>query len=346
MRKFLIAAIMIMFLVIPAAAEEITAPTVPHSGRNFMPANTENFGEALLELLHNGQGILLSDFKEAASTGYSMIVSAMLCSIFSVISERLKGIASLVGAVIITSVIFQRANSMVYLASDTIQEILNYGKLLCQVMTAALAAQGGVTVSSSLYIGTTVFITVLNILIAKLVIPMVYLYLSFSVANCALGEEMLKQVADTIKGLLGWILKTLLIAFTTYMSITGAVAGTTDIAALKAAKVVISSVVPMVGGILSDSADSVLVSMGILKNAAGIYGILAVLSVFIAPFLKIGVHYLVLKVSASICSVFGNKNISTLVMNFSSAMGILLAVVGSGCVLILISTICFLKGIG
>jgi len=130
------------------------------------------------------------------------------------------------------------------------------------------------------------------------------------------------------------------------MSVTGVVSGTTDAAALKAARVTISSVVPVVGGILSDASESVLVSIGILKNAAGIYGILAVLAVFVGPFVKVGVQYLLLKASAAVCGVFGNKNISALVDDFSTAMGLLLAMVAAGCLLVLISTVCFLKGIG
>jgi len=165
------------------------------------------------------------------------------------------------------------------------------------------------------------------------------------VVHCALAEEILKKFSDAVKLFLSWLLKTLLIVFTTYMSVTGVVSGTADAAALKAAKVAISSVVPVVGGILSDASESVLVSVGILKNAAGIYGILAVLAVFIGPFIKVGVQYLVLKVSGAICCIFTNKNISALIDDYSTAMGLLLAMVAAGCLLVLISTICFLKGI-
>ena len=97
---------------------------------------------------------------------------------------------------------------------------------------------------------------------------------------------------------------------------------------------------------MSDSSEAVLVSMGIIKNAAGIYGMLAVLSVFLGPFIKIGMHYLLLKISALLCGVFGDKRISTLADSFSSAMSLLLAVIGAGCVMVMISTVCFLKGAG
>ena len=149
-----------------------------------------------------------------------------------------------------------------------------------------------------------------------------------------------------IKQIISWSLKTLLTIFTAYLSITGTVSGTTDAAALKATKVTISSFVPVVGSILSDASEAVLVSVGIAKNAAGIYGIFAILSIFLSPFLKLGTHYLMLKATSSICSLFGSKNICNLINDFSTAMGLILAMAGIVCVFLLIATICFMKGAG
>ncbi len=87
-----------------------------------------------------------------------------------------------------------------------------------------------------------------------------------------------------------------------------------------------------------------MVSMGLVKNAAGIYGILAALSVFIGPFLKIGIQYLGLKLSATICSIFAGKSTCLLINDLAAAMGLLLAMLATACAMILISTVCFLKG--
>ena len=212
-------------------------------------------------------------------------------------------------------------------------------------MAAAVAAQGGVTSSAALYTGTAIFDMVLGSVIAKMLIPLVYLYLALVTANSALGEDLLKRMSGLIKGSMTWFLKIILMVFTTYISITGVVSGTTDAAALKAAKVTISSVVPVVGGIMSDASEAVLVSAGLMKNVAGIYGILAILAVFLEPFLRIGIQYLVLKSTAAVCSLFGVKTITDLIDQFSVAMGLLLAMTGAESILMLISTFCFLKGL-
>jgi hypothetical protein len=53
-----------------------------------------------------------------------------------------------------------------------------------------------------------------------------------------------------------------------------------------------------------------------------------------------------IKITGAVCSVFGAKRCTELITDFSSAMGLLLAMLGSVCLLQLISTVCFLRGVG
>ena len=346
MSKFLLVVILIFSLAIPSSAAELTAPTVPQSGREVMPEKTDSFGDGLLKLLENALGQLQPDLKEASRVSLGVVAAVMMVSLLQSFSGSVKTAAEFAGTTAIAAGLLLSANSLIRLAAETITEISEYGKLLLPVMTAAMAAQGGVSSSAALYTGTALFDAVLSSLISRLLVPMVYLFLALAVANSAMGEDLLKQMRDVAKGLISWCLKILLTVFTTYIAITGVVSGTTDAAALKATKVTISSVVPVVGGILSDASEAVLVSAGLMKNAAGIYGILAVLAVFLSPFLKIGVQYLILKLTAALCALFGAKRLTELIGDFSTAMGLLLAMTGSECLLLLISTVCFLKGVG
>lgn len=345
--KHIVLAIMLIFaLALPASAAEITAPEVPEAGEDLMPENTDSFGDGLWELLQKAVRLIRPDLREASKVSLAVIAAVMMVSLLQSFSGSVKSVADMAGSLCIAAVLLLSTNSLIRLGGETVTELSDYGKLLLPVMTAAMAARGGVTSSAALYTGTAIFDSVLGSLIANLLVPMVYLFLALASANSAIGEELLKKMRDFVKWFVSWCLKTLLTVFTTYMSITGVVSGTTDAATLKATKVTISSVVPVVGGILSDASEAVLVSAGLMKNAAGIYGILAVLAVFLEPFLRIGVHYLVLKLTAALCGVFGAKRMTELIGDFSTAMGLLLAMTGSACLMLLISTVCFLKGVG
>ena len=325
---------------------EFTAPAVPRSGAALMPENTDSFGDALLDLLGNTVSMLQPELVEAARICMSILAVVMLICIVKLFPKAGEKTSDFVASIGISALLLQKSNSLVHMSAQTIQEISQYGKLLLPVMTSAMAAQGGITTSTALYVGTALFDTFLCSILTRLLIPAVFIFLALTVANAALGEDLLKKMADFVKWLSVWILKIILYVFTGYMSITGVISGTTDAQVLKAAKLTISGMVPVVGGILSDASEAVLVGAGVVRNAAGIYGILAVLSIFAGPFLKIGCHYLLIKVTGAICGVFGVKGCTELISNFSTAMGLMLAMTGSICLLQMISTVCFLRGVG
>lgn len=345
MRKAAIAVILIVLLTVPVSAMEFTAPEAPESAQELMPKEAQTFGEGLWQIVKSAIPLIQPAIAEAAKACLSLIAVVLLISLLQAMPGDTSRMVELTGAITIGALLLQPANALIRLGIQTVSELSEYGKLLLPVMTAALAAQGGATTSAALYAGTAFFDAVLSTAISKLIAPMIYLFLCLAVANSAVGEDILKKLRDFIKWLMTWGLKIVLYIFTGYIGVTGVVSGTADAAAVKAAKLTISGVVPVVGSILSDASEAILIGAGVMKNAAGVYGLLAILAVWINPFIRIGVQYLLLKVTAAICGVFGTKSASGLINDFSTAMGMLLAVTGASCLLLLISTVCFMKGV-
>lgn len=137
-------------------------------------------------------------------------------------------------------------------------------------------------------------------LITSLLLPLVYAYIAASAAYAAVGNEGLKRIGGTLKWVVTSVLTTVLLLFVGYLTVSGVIAGTADAATIKAAKFTMSSMVPVVGGILSDAAETVLAGAGILRNAVGVFGMLAVLCMCVAPFLQLGIHYLAYKITAAL----------------------------------------------
>ena len=94
---------------------------------------------------------------------------------------------------------------------------------------------------------------------------------------------------------------------------------------------------------ISDASETLLASAGILKNSVGIFGMLAVLAICLLPFLKVGIHYLLLKLTAAVSGTVGHPAHVSLIRHFSTAMGYLLGMCGACGLLMLISSVCFLK---
>lgn len=346
MRRIILLLAVLFLLALPVSALDIQAPEVPENAQEYLPSESQSFGEDLWYILKTAFSEIAPSIREASGICLSLVAVSLLTGVVDGFSGKTAATSELVGSLAMGTLLIRPVNTLIGLGTQTIAEISQYGKLLLPVMSAALAAQGGVTASGALYMGTAFFNTLLSSLISKLIVPMLYIFLCLAVANSAIGDKVLKELRDFVKWAMTWVLKIILYIFTGYMGITGVVSGTTDASAIKAAKLAISGSVPVVGSILSDASEAVLVSAGTMKNAAGIYGLLAVLAICVGPFLRIAVQYLLLKITAAVCSVFGTKRCSGLISDFSGAMGLILAMTGTVCLLQLISTVCFMKGVG
>lgn len=346
MRRILLMIWIMIILAVPVRAVELTAPTVPSFAEDYMASNPENLMEGIRHVLKEALGRIQPDFKEAARVCFGIIGAVMAVSLIRTIPTDMKRGVDLAGVTAVSSLFLSSAGALISLGVKTVTEISEYGKLLIPVMSAALAAQGGIAGSTALYTVTAVFDALLSNLISRLLVPLLYLFLALAVAYSAVGEELLKKLRDNIKWFMTWLLKTILYVFTGFIGITGVISGPTDAAALKAAKLTISGFVPVVGGILSDASEAVLVSAGLVKNSLGMYGLFAVLAIWLGPFLRIGAHYLLMRLTGAICGIFCGKEINELIENFATAMGFLLAMTGSVCLMLLISTVCFMKGVG
>ena len=346
MRKLLLLAFMIIFLAIPVSAEEYVAPEPPSEAQGLVPVERTTFGQDMWTVIKGAVSKFQPELAATAKICVSLVATTVLVSLVDTMPGRTGKVVGLVGVIAISGLLLQQTGSMIRSGVETVSQLSEYGKLLLPVMTAALAAQGGITSSGALYATTTVFNAVLTTGISTILIPLIYCFLALSIAGCATEQAPLKKLCGFVKWLSIWLLKTTLYIFTGFIGITGVVSGTADAAALKATRLTMSGMIPVVGGILSDASEAVLVGAGVMKNAAGTYGLIVIIAIWIMPFLQIGLRYLLLKLTAAICGVFGVKQMSALIGAFSEAMGFLLGMTSAICVILLISTTCFLKGVG
>ncbi len=323
-------------------AMEFDAPAAPEGVEKYIPEEDESFASGVWYVIKTAIGDIRPDLKEATATSLSLIAVVMLLSITSKFSGITDQVIQLSTAVCLGLIMLRSTKSFLYLGKDTVARLCDYGKLLLPSLTAATAAAGGTSTSVALYSGTYIFVTIFSTLVNKCIIPLTYIYLCFSICNCAFQNDVFVGMKKFVKWLSTWLLKTIMFVFTGYMGITGAISGSVDTAALKATKLTINGAVPVVGGALSDASEAILVSAGIMKNAVGVYGIFVFLAICIGPFLKVGVHYLILKFTTAICSILTSKGVA-LIQEMSEIMGVVLAITGVGCLMLLISVVCFIR---
>ncbi|MBO2527051.1 MAG: stage III sporulation protein AE [Clostridiales bacterium] len=355
MKRVILLFFVLLFLAVPVFAEEeigietdILEQELPEEAAELMPQlspqqEADFWGGAknvFFRALEKSDGSLKNGLRLCAV----LIGLVTLCAVADMSSVSKFGSAvTAAGALGICAAFVGEFHAMVTMAQGTIQELSDYSSCLMPVLASAAAMSGGMTAATALYTGTLLFSELLMQLISGLLIPGVFFYLAVATAEAALSSDALTEVREFIGWLISKSLRIIVYLFLAFISVTGIISGAADAAAVKATKAAMSGMVPVVGGMISDASETLLASASVLKSSVGIFGMIAVLSICILPFLKVGIQYLLLKVTAAISGTVGLKPHVSLLKNFSTAMGYLLAMCGTCGLLLLISSVCFIK---
>lgn len=343
MKKLIIVLCMIAVLSFQVSAADFVAPEAPGDVQELLPYEEGTFAEGIWHIVRTGFAALNPKLTKCLQICSRILAVSLLLSLVKTLPQAES--ITLVGRITVMCILLEPTDALIRQASDTIVQMAEYGQLLLPVMTGVLAAQGGGGTASALYAGTAFFTAILGRLISNALIPLVYIYLSLTLAASVTKDEALQKFSKWIIQISSKGLRIALYVFTGYLTISGVVSGAADQMAIKAAKLTISTMIPVVGNIISDASESILVSAGIAKGAIGIYGLWTIIAIGITPMISIGAQYLTLKLTGAASSLLSCKAIGDCVDDFSSAMGLLLAMTGSMCLLIMISTICFMKGV-
>ena len=333
--------------VLAAQSEALDLDALQDAAGGYLPDGALEAGisldEGLQTILNTGSGQISGVVRKAVRSGVLLLTVVLLCGL----AEGLYGgmgvsqttdVVAIVGALAITAVAVADANSLIGMGREALEQMETFSKILLPTITAAAAA-GSPSGAVARQLATMLFSDILITLINRLLLPLVYTYIAACVAYAAVGNEGLKRIAGTLKWVVTSVLTVVLLVFVGYLTVSGVIAGSTDAVTVKAAKFTMSSLVPVVGGILSDAAETVLAGAGILKNAVGVFGMLAVLCMCVAPFLQLGIHYLTYKVTSALSATVSSGRVAGLIDQIGGAFGLVLGMTGASALLLLISMV-------
>lgn len=310
------------------------------------PEAQPDLGQAMRRILRAAADGIGEWMRRAGKTAAALLLVCVLCAIpgtdgqrHTLLAVRLAGCLGIMG--ICTSELY----GMTALAEKTIDELGSFSAMLLPVLASALTAAGGIGSGSALYAGASLLISVLTSLIRGILVPCVYCCLLLAAAQCACGDERLERLRALVEWAVTSMLKAVIGLFTGYLTLTGLLTGTADASTLAAAKSVISSAVPVVGSMLSEASEAVLASAGVLKNAAGAFGLLAALAIGLGPFLQIAVQYLALRAAAAAAGVAAQRQHARLLERAAGAMGCMLAMTGTAVLMVMVSACAFIKAV-
>ena len=313
-------------------------------------SGTDALGNGVAFLMEKAGGQVRGFVRQRIKGTVAVLITALLCGVVSGFrhgagDESGLDITLLAGVFSVTLLTAGTLDSLIDMGRQTMEELSVFSKALLPTLAAVTAASGSVGTATVYQVATVFFADMLLQLIRELLLPMVYLYIGVMVAGTMLSDGRLHGVAAALKKVVVWALSSSLLVFTVYLSVTKAIAGTADRMAVKVTKAAISGVVPVVGGILSDAAETVLAGAGMLKGTVGVFGMLAVLALCMHPFLQIGIQYLLYKLAAFLAAVAAPPALCKLIDGLGTTFGLVLGMTGACGLLLLISILSFIAAV-
>lgn len=302
----------------------------------------DGLDQGLNAVFRHGSLQLSGILRRALKSGVVLLAVVLLCGLASGLADRgfFGGeidVVSLAGALAVAAAAVSDVHTLIGLGRETLNNVGVFAQALLPAVTAAAAAAGAPASAVARQVATILFSDLLLLLINHLLIPMVYAYIALITAQAAIGNSGLRRIAELVKWAVSSVLTAVLIAFVGYLTVSGVIAGSADAVTVRATKFTMSSMVPVVGGILSDAAETMLAGAGVVRNTMGVFGMIVILLICVGPFLQLGVHYLAYKLTAALSATLSDGRVTALIDQIGGAFGLVLGMTGASALMLLIS---------
>ncbi len=217
---------------------------------------------------------------------------AILCLFTSNMQDgfKSKGISSgafYVCYVIMAGILAAAFLNVVSCGKSVIQNISMFMRVLLPVVLASLAA-GGAVISATTYEFVLIWIVeITQWAVEFLFMPMVMIAAALGMVNNLSSGLSVEKLTQFINKTVKWGLGIMLTMFVGITGFQGIVSGSADGLSVKITRFAASNLIPMVGGILSETVETVMNCSVVIKNSLGVLGIVMVVLVAVIPILKI-----------------------------------------------------------
>lgn len=180
-----------------------------------------------------------------------------------------------------------------------IENVSVFMRVLIPVSLASLASSGAVVSATTFEMVLMSVIGISEFAVEKFFFPIVMMSTALNIASNI--SNVLK--ADKLVGLLNktvkWGLGIMLTLFVGITGLQGVAAGTADGLTVKVTKFATANLIPVVGGILAETVETVMNCSVAIKNAVGVVGIISVIAVAVIPILKIAACLILFRLCAA-----------------------------------------------
>ena len=342
LRVFLALTVFILLLSLPVRADE--AELYQNSGADTL---MEALPEEAQSLLQNvGADPMETPAPDAATKLFSalsegfraewtaparalltLLASCVLCRLVQEFAAKeLSYAVSVCGALCAAVTLF---SPMASLLEQAVTDAAAVFLLAAVPVYAGLLFTAGNTVTAPTYGALSLAAAnAVSVLSSAVLIPVLRVFLAFSVASAVTSFD-LKRLTDALYKVIKWALVLAVTVYTGVLSVQTIVANSAEMAGGKAAKMLVSGAIPIVGSAFSDAFSVIVSGAALVKNGVGAFGLLASLAIFLPLCIKAAAWLLICFCAGLAAEVLGLKPLASFLNGCAAALRLLIAVVCS-----------------
>lgn len=251
-------------------------------------------------------------------------------------AEALKGISpsggvthalvlclSCVSALSLLSVQYDMAESVIAFFDRLIVFINAIMPIICTLY----AMGGNVTTAIATNGGTLIFLNICENICSATLMPVVGVLTSLAVAGAVCPTLNFKGLMGFVKRTYTFFLSAVMLLLTFTLSIQTTLSSSADNVALRGAKMLAGSAIPVVGGSIGDTLKTVVASVKFIRSTVGVLGVVVVLLMFLPLLVSVVSARLGLIFSGACADLLGCERESKLISGIVAVYGYMLAVI-------------------
>lgn len=230
--------------------------------------------------------------------------------------------------------------------TEVIHSVCDFITKLAPIFLGLIAATGRVTSAAAFSPILSAAVYIFSYIVNRVITPIIYLGAVLGIVGNISGRMQLGSFNSLLRSVSRWILTALLTVFTSLCALYGFNAPVLDALGAKTAKFAVGTLVPVVGGLLADTMETVVGGTRVLKNAVGSSGLVCIIIIAAAPVIKVWIIWFMLRLSAALCEPLCDRKMTHMLSDVSDSVSTVLAVMMTAVMLFIITIAIMLASTG
>ena len=205
-------------------------------------------------------------------------------------------------------------------------------RIIVPVMIGALTASGAAISAATLEPSMLGMIEIAVWITETVFVPAVMISAALNIVNGMSDKFKTDRMIKLLNNAVKW-------GMTVFVSLVGlkSIASSgADGLAIKLSKFAASNLIPVVGGILSESVETVMNCSALIKNTVGIVGIICLALIALRPILKIAAILILFRISAALAEPVSDPKIITCISRLGDSISVLFSILAAVTVMFII----------